>query len=308
MGRLPPPCSTWRPGVGTRPTATLARAILAAGCGDALSSRLGALYWVDDHHPQGWYRTAETLELAAALVVGGHTWQQPAWVVAGQRAVAFVYTHAYLPTYRVYLGRMGTVVLPDGQPNPNEAILRVSDDAIPDDGGAIQTGDIAREASALATIGQATADAALRQQATTLLTDLLPTTNHLNLWDADQGGYAAQVRLLGTAYRYAGRPLAPDAFKRPQDHALVLLAEPVVGLDPATDGGLAVRLQQTLLGPALAAHGPGVYDRVTADWQPLPLPGGGQADWYSSLAQVRVVLALLAGTDVAATPTAEVRR
>src|SRR6185437_2291757 len=97
--------------------------------------------------------------------------------------------------------------------------------------------DIAREAWALLTIAQDVQDASLRQLAMTLLTDELPTTNHLNLWDALHSGYATTVVFPGIAVAYPGRPSAPTPLKRASDHAWLLRAE--VAANPLTPGTFA---------------------------------------------------------------------
>ena len=256
--------------------------------------QVGAIYWVDDQHPQGWYLTAETLELAAALVEEGQAAGHPQWSRDGQQAVAFLQTHAYLPLYRIFLGRLGTVVLANGSANPDEEILRANLDAIPDDGGAAQTGDIAREAQALLTIGTLTHTTKLTQQAMTLLDDALPTHNHVNLWDATNGGYAQRTRFWGLSYAYAGRPLPPDPEKRPADEALLLSAYLHASqVDPGICADICAQLERIVHTQVIVGHVPGVFPAVSATWQPISLPGGGTLNWYRSAAMAEVALTLL---------------
>jgi hypothetical protein len=271
-----------------------AAALVARDVATLYHPAVGALYWVDDQHPAGWYRTAQTLELSAALVVEGGRTGHPEWVRDAAHAVAFIQAHAYLPQYRVFLSRLGNVALANGAANPDEAILRVGDDGIADDGGTISLGDIAREALALLTISQGTQDAALRSLALTLLTDELPSTNHLNLWDGIHGGYATSVVFPGSAVAHAGRPSAPTPITHPSDYAWLLRAEGEANtLAPGTFTGSITQMQQILTTHAIDPTGPGVFAAATPTWRPLPLAGGGTANWYDSLAMTLVALALL---------------
>ncbi|MBA3822272.1 MAG: hypothetical protein H0X24_00045 [Ktedonobacterales bacterium] len=243
----------------------------------------GAIYWVDPTHPKGWYRTADALEVSAALVIAGKQQGTSAWVQAGIHALAFIETHAYLPVDHLYFGAMMGVLTASGQINPNE--LLDQQDA------PLTSSAIARDALALAKIGQATGDATSITQAANLLNSVSPDRNALKLWDDTYVGYNQSLTFSGEDYAHPGVPNPPQATKSPATQAWMLLAFTQVS-DAAGDQDVALTsaLQQCLLTRAYQPARQGIVALMTPDWG---IGTGEQASWDDSATMTLALVSLL---------------
>src|SRR5581483_4751792 len=64
---------------------------------------IGAVYKTRAEKPRGYYRVDLALETGCALVQAGVAFAQPEWRRAGERLVDFVYAHAYVKEYHLFL-------------------------------------------------------------------------------------------------------------------------------------------------------------------------------------------------------------
>jgi hypothetical protein len=246
-------------------------------------SAVGAIYKTNSAHPNGYYRVDLALEAGCALIQAGTTSNQPGWVNDGQHIVQFVYNHAYLPTYHVFLFQMDGVVLPDGAVNPDEPIFRGDSDGARIEGGSVKLGEAAQEILALLHVYVVTHDQTFLTRATDLLTPLSAQSNTLGLWDSQYLGYFAAAIFPGPDAQHPGTPLLQKGVKESGRQMQMLEAFRVANsLSDNRYQAMQDELFQLSTGEAYYAAGHGVLFEATADWKPLKLKNGELEDWVTT--------------------------
>jgi len=256
---------------------------------------IGAVYKTRDTNPRGYYRVDNALQIGCALVQAGVEFNQPDWSRKGERLVNFVYDHAYLRDYHLFLNQMDEVRLPDGSANPNEKIYREPFRNYVADGGVVRFGNIGQIALSLLHAYIVTKQAVYLERANDLLQPLTAGKNTLGLWDAKHGGYFNGVQFDGPDFRHPGKPKLLDAKKESGRQFHMLQAFHVA--NRLTDGkyqGMEEALARVLVDHAYYPPGHGIFYESLPDWSPLKArtKNGELADWVTSEAMGCAMMAL----------------
>lgn len=271
-----------------------ARGLAESYAKQASQSDVGIPYKASAADPTGHYRTDLVLEAGCALVMAGKQFGRPEWTAEGERVVDFVYAHAYLPRYHLFLVQMAGVREPGGGANPDERIYRTWLRNYEADGGVVRFGNIGLVALSLLHTYIVTGQAQFLARANDLLEPLTATDNRLGLWDPRYGGYFNGVEFPGPDYLHPGSPRRLTEKKEAGRQFHMLQAFHVA--DRLT-GGRYRAMEQALLGILLdKAYNPkiqGIVYEVAPDWSFLRVRKGGPVeDWVTSEAMGCAMLAL----------------
>ena len=220
--------------------------------------------------------------MGAALIQAGVYFNRSDWKQAGETALVYLKSHAYLPQYHVYLHLLGNVVNPDGSANPDPTILMTDPFAsaggdtsqpgnVPPaaDGGNVKAGSIGAEAFSFLRAYQATHDQTYLSSALDLLNVLSPSSNALGLWDSVNLGYFYAVGFSGSDYQHPGTPKLKQGEKEAGRQQNVLRA---VHLADTLTGGQYQSFESALLyvavDKAYYAPGHGYLYSTQPNWQP----------------------------------------
>ncbi len=244
----------------------------------------GTIYKVESDHPNGHYRVDLALEAGCALIQAGTLDHHPDWVADGRKTVAFVYAHAYVPTYHVLLFQMDDVLNGDGSVNADEAIDRVPYQHTRIEGGSVKMGEVAQEALSLLHVYLVTKDQSFLDRATDLLGAFTDQNDPLGMWDTPHQGYFAAAIFPGPDAAHAGTPRvqanAKESGRQFQMIEAFHLADVLAhGRFQATEGALLT----VALSKGYFAPGHGVLYETTADWQPLAIKhSSARQDWVTT--------------------------
>jgi len=263
---------------------------------------IGAVYKQKAPDSPGHYRVDLALEIGCALVQAGVDFKQPDWSSKGERLVNFVYDHAYLREYHLFLTQMDQVRLPDGQANPNETIYREPFRNYTADGGVVRFGNVGQIALSLLHAHIVTKNPRYLDRANELLMPLTAQQNTLGLWDARDGGYFDGLRFDGPDFRNPGKPKLLETKKESGRQFHMLQAFHVA--KRLTDGryvAMEKAMLKVLVEKAYYVPGRGILYEVAPDWSPLKERGtpGGLRDWVTSEAMGCAMLALFALNETA---------
>jgi hypothetical protein len=254
---------------------------------------IGAIYKTSAANPRGHYRVDNALEVGCALVQAGVEFEQPDWSVKGERLVNFVYDHAYLRDYHIFLNQMADVRLPDGKVNPDERIYREPFRNYVADGGVVRFGGIGQIALSLLHAYIVTTNKTYIDRANDLLLPLTAGKNLVGLWDEKNGGYYNGVQFDGPSFQNPGKPKLLDAKKESGRQFHMLQAFCVA--DRLTGGkyqAMEEAMLQVLLEKAYSPECRGIFYEVSPDWSPLKIKSGGVENWVTSEAMGCAMLAL----------------
>ena len=256
---------------------------------------IGAVYKTSTDQSSGYYRVDLALEVGCALIQAGTVFGQPDWTSAGQRAVQFVYDHAYVAAYHTFLSQMSNVLLPDGTANPNETIEVGKFEHTTIQGGQVRAGAIAQIILSLLHTAQVTHDPHYLTRATDLLDPLTAQSNTLGLWDARNLGYYSQVIFPGATSHAPGVPKANQGKKESGRQLQMLEAFRVANtLTNDRYRQMQTLMEQVTLGKAYYPAGHGYVFEESATWQILTLHGGQLEDWVTTEAMGIALEALFA--------------
>lgn len=246
---------------------------------------IGAAYKTRANKPRGYYRVDNALEIGCALVMAGIHFNRPDWSRKGERLVQFVYDHAYLRDYHLFLNQMDEVRLPDGSANPNQKIYREPFRNYVADGGVVRFGNIGQIALSLLHTYVVTTNRLFLDRANDLLLPLTAEQNSLRLWDVKHEGYFNGVRFDGPDFRNPGKPNLLDSKKESGRQFHMLQAFHVA--NRVTDGkyrAMEDALVRVLVDKAYYEPGRGILYEVKPDWTPLQLKGGKNnvEDWVTT--------------------------
>ena len=256
---------------------------------------IGAVYKKRADKPRGYYRVDNALEIGCALVQSGIEFKQPDWVKKGERLVNFVYDHAYLKDYHIFLTQMDEVRLPDGKANPNQKIYREPFRNYVADGGVVRFGNIGQIALSLLHAHIVTQDRHYLDRANELLMPLTAQQNTLGLWDARHGGYFNGVQFDGPDFSNPGKPKLLNAKKESGRQFHMLQAFHVANrLTGGKYQAMEEAMLTSLVDKAYYAPARGIFYEVAPDWSPLRLKGkqSGLADWVTTEAMGCAMMAL----------------
>jgi hypothetical protein len=256
---------------------------------------IGAVYKTRPDNPRGYYRVDLALEIGCALVQAGVEFRQSDWTTKGERLVNFVYDHAYLSDYHIFLNQMDEVRLPNGEANPNQKIYRQPFRNYVADGGVVRFGSIGQIALSLLHAHVVTKDTRYLERANDLLIPLTAQRNTLGLWDTQYGGYFNGVRFDGPDFRNPGKPKTLKTKKESGRQFHMLQTFHVANV---LTGGKYQAMEQAMLQVLvdIAYYPParGILYEMAPDWSPLKLKGrpDGIGDWVTTEAMGCAMLAL----------------
>jgi hypothetical protein len=260
---------------------------------------VGAYYKTSRTHPRGYYPVDQALEAGCALLQAGSLFHHKQWTRDGKTILAFVYQHAFLRHYHVFVSYMDHVLLANGKLNPTETFFRGKDQSghlI--NGGRVNVGQAAQEILSLLHAYEVTRDKTLLDKVQELLAPLGARPNALGLWDMHHLGYYAALTFPGKTIAHPGTPVLSKQTKQGGQQLLMLEAFQVA--DTLTRGqytGMVTALEQVAVNKAFYAPGHGYLDQETADWKPLVLQTGANAgetkDWVTTEAMGIALEALL---------------
>lgn len=256
---------------------------------------IGAVYKRSAAKPAGHYRVDLALETGCALVQAGVEFKQPDWSAKGERLVTFVYDHAYLSDYHIFLTQMDEVRLPNGQANPNQKIYREPFRNYVADGGVVRFGNIGQVALSLLHAHIVTKNRLYLDRANELLLPLTAEQNTLGLWDAARGGYFNGVQFDGPDFRNPGKPKLLKTKKESGRQFHMLQAFHVANrLTGGKYQAMEKAMLEALVEKAYYAPGRGILYEVAPDWSPLKLKGkgGGVEDWVTTEAMGCAMMAI----------------
>jgi hypothetical protein len=255
---------------------------------------VGVMYKTNAKHPRGYYRADLALEAGCALIQAGTLFGEPSWTAKGQQIVRFVYEHAYLPEYHVFLHLMDEVLLGDGTVNPNEKILREKVGHTNVDGGLVRMGEIGQEITSLLHVYLVIRDKTFLDRATDMLDRLSADPNTLGLWDAANLGYFNGIGFPGPDAGHPGKPSVSRSKKESGRQFHMLQA---FHLANCLTGDRYRAMQQAMLEVTLKKAyfpaGRGMVYEMASDWSRLTMKNGQRADWVTSEAMRLALLALL---------------
>jgi hypothetical protein len=258
---------------------------------------IGAVYKTSDTSSRGHYRVDLALQIGCALVQAGTQFQNADWTMKGERLVRFVYDHAYLPEYRVFLSQMDEVRLPDGTANPNEKIYRSKFRNYVSNGGTVRFGGMGLEALSLLHAYQVSSNKVYLERALDLLAPLSVEANTLGLWDVKHGGYFGGLEFTGEDFKNPGKPKLLNKTKESGRQFHMLQAFHVANaLTSGRFQNSETELRRVALEKGYYAPGHGVLYEVMPDWTPR-LHDGQAMDWVTTEAMGCMALALCSGED-----------
>jgi hypothetical protein len=258
-------------------------------------SDIGAVYKKTTAKPLGHYRVDNALEIGCALVQAGVEFKQPDWSAKGERLVNFVYDHAYLRDYHIFLTQMDEVRLPNGHANPNEKIYRAPFRNYVADGGVVRFGNIGQIALSLLHAHIVTQSGVYLERANDLLLPLTAPQNTLGMWDAKDGGYFNGVQFDGPDFRNPGKPKLLKTKKESGRQFHMLQAFHAANrLTAGKYEAMEKALLKVLVENAYCAPGRGILYEVAPDWSPLKIKGkaGGIEDWVTTEAMGCAMMAI----------------
>ncbi len=260
---------------------------------------VGAYYKTSRTHPRGYYPVDQALEAGCALLQAGSLFSNKQWTRDCKTILAFVYQHAFLRRYHVFVSYMDHVLLANGKLNPTETFFRGKDQGghlI--NGGQVTVGLVGQEILSLLHAYQVTRDETLLDRAQELLAPFMARPNALGLWDTHHLGYYTALIFPGKTIAHPGTPTLSKKTKEGGQQLLMLEAFQVA--DTLTSGqyaGMVTALEQVAVNKAFYAPGHGYLDQETADWKPLVLQSGDNAgeteDWVTTEAMGIALEALL---------------
>ena len=260
----------------------------------------GAVYKVSADQPNGYYRVDLALEVGAALAQAGTTFARPDWVADGNRIIAFVYAHAYVPAYHAFMEQMSNVLAPDGSPNAVETIERGLYGHTHIEGGGVRMGEVAQIILSLLHAYMTTHDRTYLDDATSLIDPLTARDNTLGLWDSANQGYFAAAVFPGPDVAHAGTPKAQTKVKESGRQLQMLEVFRIANL--LTNNryqDMQNALEQVAARRAYFAPGHGYLYQMTSDWQVVPLKNGQPQDWVTTEAMGIALEGLLSAQDPA---------
>jgi hypothetical protein len=240
----------------------------------------------------GYYRADLALEIGCALVHAGILFTNSEWVREGTNAVEFLYQHAYLTNYNLFLRDMENILLTNGTANPNPTIYRSGDT----DGGTIRISPIGQEALALLHVYLVASNQPFGQlylnRTIKLLDGLDQDKNTLGLWDTVYGGYFGGLKFPGTVYPNVGTPSYINDTKEGGRQLDMLQAYHVANAVTANRyAATEAALLDVAVNKAYYAPGHGVIYEVNNNWTPRVLSNGLE-DWVTTEAMGIVTEAL----------------
>ena len=264
---------------------------------------------VNESFPTGIYRVDDAIQIGCALIQAGKQFNNLEWTQDGNNILHFVYAHAYIPSYHVFLYQMGDVLLPDGRANPNETISRIGVSAVDVlrgrftphllDGGVVAVGnDEAQSILSLLHTYMVTHDQQYLHDATDLMIPFMPDQNLLGLWDAQQLGYYVAAIFPGPNARHPGTPQVVKDVK--ESGRQIQLLEVLRVLNTLTNNRYQT-MQDTMFTVATQkayyGQGHGYLFEETANWTPLKLPNGQPGNWVTTEAMGLSLEGLLSLSD-----------
>jgi len=260
---------------------------------------VGAYYKTSRTHPRGYYPVDQALEAGCALLQAGSLFSNKQWTRDCKTILAFVYQHAFLRRYHVFVSYMDHVLLANGKLNPTETFFRGKDlGGHLINGEQVTVGLVGQEILSLLHAYQVTRDETLLDRAQELLAPFMARPNALGLWDTHHLGYYTALIFPGKTIAHPGTPTLSKKTKEGGQQLLMLEAFQVA--DTLTSGqyaGMVTALEQVAVNKAFYAPGHGYLDQETADWKPLVLQSGDNAgeteDWVTTEAMGIALEALL---------------
>jgi hypothetical protein len=260
---------------------------------------IGAYYKTSRTHPRGYYPVDQALEAGCALLQAGSLFHYKQWTRDGKTILAFVYQHAFLRRYHVFVSYMDHVLLANGKLNPTETLFRGKDlGGHLINGGRVSVGQAAQEVLSLLHAYQITRDKTLLDRAQELLAPFMARPNALGLWDKHHLGYYASLTFPGNTIAHPGTPTLSKKTKESGRQLLMLEAFQVA--DMLTGGqytNMVTVMEEVAVNKAYYTAGHGYLDQETADWKPLVLQTGANAgeteDWVTTEAMSIALEALL---------------
>src|SRR6266699_846127 len=260
---------------------------------------VGAYYKTSRTHPRGYYPVDEALEAGCALLQAGSLFHHKQWNRDGLTILAFVYQHAFLRHYHVFVSYMDHVLLQSGKLNPTETFFRGKDQGghlI--NGGRVSVGQAAQEILSLLHAYESTRDETLLDKVQELMAPLRAKPNALGLWDMHHLGYYAALTFPSKTIAHPGAPVRSKTTKQGGQQLLMLEAFQVA--DTLTGGqytGMVLAMEQEAVNRANYAAGHGYLDQEKTDRKPLVLHTGANAgeakDWVTTEAMGIALEALL---------------
>ncbi len=260
---------------------------------------VGAYYKTSRTHPRGYYPVDEALEAGCALLQAGSLFHHKQWTRDGKTILAFVYQHAFLRRYHVFVSYMDNVLLAKGKLNPTETFFRGKDlGGHLINGGRVSVGQAAQEILSLLHAYQVTRDKTLLDRAQELLAPFMARPNTLGLWDKHHLGYYAALTFPGKTIAHPGTPTLSKKTKESGRQLLMLEAFQVANtLTGGQYTGMVIAMEKVAVDKAFYAPGHGYLDQETADWKPRVLQTGANAgeaeDWVTTEAMGIALEALL---------------
>ncbi len=253
----------------------------AAWYADNYHSDIGAIYFTTNtNYPGGYYRVDWAVEESCGLIQAGTQFNHPEWVAAGQSALAFVYSHAYLSAYHVFPTLMTDVVNSDGSANPNEVFGQA--------GSQVSVADLGQEALSLLHAYMLTHDTTYLNHAEDMLDNQTATQDPLGMWDSAHMGYFRFAVFPGSTYLNPGTPTVQNG---PTDKKEVgrqqEMLEAFTVANALTSGRYAAMEQAMLHVAQISYYAPGhgyLYES-TLNWQPVIIHHNGQSipeTWVTS--------------------------
>ncbi len=260
---------------------------------------VGAYYKTSRTHPRGYYPVDQALEAGCALLQAGSLFHHKQWTKDGKTILAFVYQHAFLRHYHVFVSYMDHVLLQSGKLNPTETFFRGKDlGGHLINGGRVSVGQAAQEILSLLHAYESTRDETLLDKVQELLAPLRAKPNALGLWDMHHLGYYAALTFPSKTIAHPGTPVLSKKTKEGGQQLLMLEAFQVADtLAGGTYSSMVLAMEQVAVNRAYYAAGHGYLDQETADWKPLVLQTGANAgeakDWVTTEAMGIALEALL---------------
>lgn len=257
------------------------QALAAAWYAHNYHSAIGAIYFTTNTaYPGGYYRVDWAVEESCGLIQAGTLFNHPEWVAAGQSALAFVYSHAYLSAYHVFPTLMTDVVNSSGAANADEAFGTA--------GSQVSVADLGQESLSLLHAYMVTHDATYLNHAEDILDNQTATNDPLGMWDATHQGYYRFAVFSGNSYLSPGTPVVqngPTDKKEVGRQQEMLIAFTVAN---ALTSNRYQAMEQEMLHVAqftYYAPGHGYLYEMTVAWQPVLIHHNGQSipeTWVTS--------------------------
>ena len=257
------------------------------------------------NHPLGFYRPIDDVTQGAALVMAGTTFNNPAWIAAGQFEINFVFTHALIPKEGVFTDQMDQVFTTAGSINPDESfyIDTYRNYTIHGNGG--NMGQEAQIAISLLNAYKVSHISDLLTKAENLLDPFLLPANKMTMWDTVNKGYFEAYTYTGSTFQTAGSFIIKTAKKEAGRQSIMLWAYHLADqIDNNKYAQMESAMHQVVEQNSYYKPGHGALYEVSPSWQPLNIKGMPE-DWVTTEAMGALVEALLIEneSDTTLTPT-----